>query len=280
MAEGIKHLETGVSDDGTSFTVIEDDGSLGGISGEGEGEGEGDKKKDTEEYFFDFDKIPEDQRTAFKDTFEKMQTAYKDKTKGAPELQQKADMVDTLVDRLNNLSSAVSSQSQVVKPEEVKTGQKKEEQAIKFQFEEKDYYRPAFEEIAGLVSQLRDDIGSIKQGYNTDKQTTFTKGVKSFFSENKVEKKVVTQMDQIASEMGPGVYNNLPKLLKMAKMDLNIPLENKTKTTINTEPHKKVGIKRQVESGSRKARDIEIKPAGTIREAWEQSEKQLRDQTE
>lgn len=281
MAEEARHLETGISDDGASFTILEDDGSLDGITDPDGTKDDGTKddgKKDqkTEEEFFDFDKVPEDQREALKDAYGKMQTAYKDKTKNFADLQERAGMVDTLVEKLNNLSTAVSSQSQGIKSKEEKVDQK-EERALKFQFEEKDYYKPVFEEIAGLVSNLRNDIHEMRQGNETDKKTTFTNGVKSFFADNKVEKEVVVQMDQIAAEMGPGVYKNLPKLVKIAKLDLGLPIGEKTQIT-NTNTQKRVGVKRQVESESRKARDIQIKPANTIEEAWNQSEKQLKEQ--
>lgn len=281
MSEEARHIETGISDDGTSFTIMEDDGSLEGITDPDGTKDDGTKdgvKKDqkTEEEFFDFDKVPEDQREALKDTYGKMETAFKEKTKNFADLQERAGMVDTLVEKLNNLSTVVSSQSQGAKQEQEKVD-RKEEKALKFQFEEKDYYKPVFEEIAGLVTNLRTDIAGMKQGFETDKKTSFADGVKTFFADNKVEKEVVVQMDRIAAEMGPGVYKNLPKLVKIAKVDLGLPIGEKTQT-VNTSTQKRVGVKRQVESESRKARDIQTKSANTIEEAWNQSEKQLKDQ--
>jgi len=280
MSEEAKHLETGISDDGTSFIILKDEDNLDEIIDDDKKDDDKNGKKDQiiEEEFFDFDKVPKDQQDAFKETYGKMQTAFKDKTKNFADLQERAGMVDALVEKLNGISAAVSSQSQSKKPEE-KVVDRKEEKVLNFKFEEKDYYQPVFEEIAGLVSGLKQDISSMKQGFETDKTTTFQQGVRNYFNENKVEKNVVVQMDRIAAEMGPSVYKSLPRLVKMAKMDLGLPLENKTQIA-STKTQKRVGVKRQVESGNRRARDIDTKPAQSITEAWNQAEQQLKNQGE
>ena len=277
MAKGAR-LETGISDDGESFTVLAESDELDDVTGDAVKD---DEPGDTEEEeFFDFDKIPEDQREGLKGTFEKMQTAFKEKTKGNADLEERAGMVDTLVEKLNTLSTAVSSATQEKKPDETPVDKTKE-RALKFEFEQKDYYQPAFEELAGLISDLKTEITGVRTGIDTDKQTTFADRVNNFFDEAKLDKTVVKQMDNIAGKMGRGVYNDLPRLAKLAKMELGLPTETKTKIDNVTKlPQKRVGVKSQVESGSRRARDVEKKDAQTITEAWDQSEAQLRKQGE
>ena len=270
-----REVDVGISDDGQKFTVVEEDDENLENLGEEEEETEKDK-----EFFFDFDKVPEDQRDAFKETFGKMQESYKTKTKDVTDLQSKAALVNSLVDRVNALSSAVS-QSQGVQPRsDVGSGKPAEEQhGLKFKFEEGDYYRPVFEELTGLVSGIKTDIEGLKGNFAERIKTDFQTTVKNFFSQNKVDKDEVVQMDNIAARMGTGVYNDLSALRKLARLELNKPSLDK-KETVSIASRKRVGIKRQVESSSQSSRDIESKPVTSIREAFDKATRDLRNKSE
>ena len=259
--------------------MLEDSDDLDDVTGDNV---EDDKTGDTEEEeFFDFDKIPEDQRAGLKGTFEKMQTAFKEKTKGHADLEERAGMVDILVEKVNNLSAAVSSKTQEVEPGKTTVDTTKERD-LEFQFEDKDYYAPAFKEIVGLISDLKAEVTGVRTGIDADKKESFSDRATKFFDSAKLDQSVIRKMDDIARTMGKGVYNDLPKLAKLAKVELGVPLEKETIVTnpIVKKPQKRIGIKSQVESGSRRTRDVEVKSANSIEEAWNQSEKQLKNEGE
>lgn len=274
-------IETGLSDDFSTYTIVKDDGKLENIEDEGEsGKGEGEGEGEGEETFFDLEEVlknvPEDQHKGVSEAYEKMQTAFKTKMSGIANMQQQAGLVNALVEKLK----AVPSQTQV--QPEIKPKVDEEGKGLKFKFEDKDYYEPVFKEMVGLISGLQKSIDSMQTGYEVDRKVDFQTGVKNFFSQNKTElvPNIIQKMDEIAMEYGKDakgnfvMYQNLPRLLKMAKTDLGI----KDKTTpINTKKSK-VGVKRQIESQSRKKVSTQEKPAQSMREAWDQAEEQLSQQ--
>ena len=266
-------IQSGLNDELTEFTVLEDNDSISNIDAEKENQEESEENQtsnlDDEDTFFDINEIPEDQREAFSGTYGKMQKAFKDKTaKNDGEQQRQAALVNTLVEKLN---ATVSSQQA---PPGEKSIDAAEKRRMKFKFEEGDYYKPAFEEIAGVLSGLATTMEGLKTGYLKDRQTDYQESIKTFFSSNKVNPVVVKKMDEIALEYGKDVngnfvaFKNLPKLHRLAKKELGML------TNVPNKPNQR----NQVESKSRnRSTPVREKPAETMQEAWKQAEQQLRE---
>lgn len=284
-----KTIETGLNDDFTSFTVLNDDGNLDDIQDDGDldgdqngnqDDGNQDDNQDGNQPFFDIDNVlqgvPEDKKEEVTGIFDKMQKAFDTKTKERGDaVSQQNSLISSLVDRLKG-TPLQNQNADVTKPGKPSV----EESGLQFKFEDKDYYEPVFKEIVGLISKMNNSISSMKQGYADDQSTSFSNGIKKFFSDekNNVTENVIRKMDEIAAEYGKDskgnfiMFKNLPRLLKMAKSDLGV--EDKV-TKIPQKNNSRVGVKRQIESRSRRKSNIPNKVASTMQQAWELAEDQL-----
>jgi len=273
-------IEPGLNDDFSEYTIIKDDGTLDNIQADEDEEGEEENQIEDKE-FADLDEVvkslpkdlPEDQREAISKAFEKVQTAYKNKLSKIESIQNQADFANALVEKLKQ-AVPPQTQSPVEKKQTVE-----EKKGLRFKFEDNDYYKPAFEEIASSMSEIQKSIDELRTGVSTDKKANFQKEVRTFFSQNKVTPAIIQKMDEIATEYGDDadgnkiMYKNLPRLMKMAKVELGIK---------DTVPKKKqsTNVKRQVESSSnRKSVNMTTqKTPKTVKEAWDLAEEQLAEQ--
>ena len=243
-------IMSGLSEDMSKFTKI--------VEGEQEVQEEQEAQEQDEESFFDMSSIPEDQREAFSETFEKMQSAYKSKTTGLDALQHKTEVVDALINKLNETTpTQKATQETVVEPKE---------KGLDFEFEDGDYYEKPFQQVTDMVKDLKAEMSKMQTSSETKTQSDFKTKVTGFFNDNKVDNKVIAQMDAIAGELGNQAYNNLPRLLNLAKMELGIDL--KPKTTPKPNPRSRVEHKTM-----RKA--VQHKEPNSMAEAWAQAEDQL-----
>jgi len=240
-------IMSGLSDDLSKFTKIVE---------EEENENIQEEQEQGETPFFDINSIPEDQREMFSETFEKMQAAYEEKTTGIDALQHKTEVVDALIKKLNDTDQK-PIQKNVLEPKG---------KEFDFEFEDGDYYAKPFQQVTDLVKDLKNDISNMKTNSEKKEHSNFQEKVRGFFNENKVDNKVITQMDAIAGELGPSAYNNLPRLLNLAKMELGIDLT--PKTTPKAKPRSRVENKTM-----RKA--VQHKEPSSMTEAWALAEEQL-----
>uniref|UniRef100_A0A6M3KYW5 Uncharacterized protein n=1 Tax=viral metagenome TaxID=1070528 RepID=A0A6M3KYW5_9ZZZZ len=270
-------ITEGLSDDLSTFTVIKEDDSLENISEEQNLDTDGNVIS-TEELpnFFDLDKVPEAQRELVKPIFEQMQTAFKAKMGEADGLKTQLDLVTDLVKKMN----VAPSQSQVLKPSET-VDKGAEQTGLKFKFQEDDYYKPVFEELATLISGIKGSVDGVNQKVVADSQATFQSNVKKFITDNKIQPAVLVKMDQIAESFGKDargnyvLYNDLSRLHTLAKTELGIAVKpNTSNVNTNTKPH----VKRQLETVTIKKGIADDKPANSMADAWNQAKEQLANQ--
>ena len=259
-------VQSGLSDDLNTFTVIKDEDGLDNIDEYTPPDDNREPVDNTsEDGFFDINTVPEDQREAVTATYGKMKTAFDEKMSGVNATQQQQTAtINALVEKLKG----VQSQGQPATKPDVPT-----EREMQFKFEKGDYYKPAFDEVADLVSGLTNTLDGLKNGYMQDKQAYLETNVKSFFARNKVSPQVLGKMDEIAVEFGKDnegnfiAHRNLPRLLKMAKSDLGVV----------DKPTPRPNPRNQVESSTKKRGTVQRKPANSMQEAWKQAESMLKE---
>ena len=251
-----------ISDDFKNLTVFKEDDE--GIKKEEDGVGE--KLSIDDLLNLDVSKIPEEHQENIKHLI----GTVKDQVAQIGTPQNKADTSEIL---LQNLRQAdIQEPAKDVKGEEPPKGL-----ADGMKFDKDDYYAEHFKALAGAVDMMANSIEDLKTSTEKDKKTSFEGGVKTFLTTNKVAPEVIAQMDAIARDFGSQVYNNLPKLLKTAKLELGIKGEDETKT-IQSKPGAKVKTptKRQtVDSGGMKKTVTEPRAIKTMEDAFMQAQEDL-----
>ena len=249
-----------ISEDGKSLIISQE--------GEGEGEGSGDNDEgnknevNIEELLkVDTSALPEEQREAV----EKLKGVIGSQTVQLGELRAKADLSEVLMQQLAN---------QKTEPKKSGDGDGESEHADDakkgiadgMKFEENDYYANHFKFLAEAIDGLKDQFGGLSTAVDTDKADGFKKEVTTFFKVNKVEPKVIHEMDKIAKDLGPKAYENLPRLLNLAKLELDIKDEPK-----ETESKKTPNKKNVVDMGGKKKTVTEPKAIGSMKDAFNQA---------
>ena len=272
-----KELEVGISEDGKDFTIVVDDDSLDGIKSEEEEEeeGGGEEKEaplfNKEELLKD---IPEEHKQAMLNVITNVESVVSSKLAGMEALKTKADLAESVLEKL----AAARSNVQPAQTPADASHKDKPKLEDSFQFEEKDYYAPFFKKLLGVIENLETKVDGVQSNITQSAQDTLKSNVRTFFASNKVDRPVIAKMDEIAQEYGKDekgnfvMYHNLPRLLKLAKIDLGLPTgEQKPKAK------PKVNPKRQVESGSlrKSVKNVAEKPAQTMMDAFNQTLEQL-----
>ncbi len=259
-----------ISEDGTEFTVhqhidnkeeiIDDD-----LSQEGD--------DITKLINIDVSTIPEEHRQ----TFTKLVDTLKGMTAEVSTLKEKVGLTDVLKQLAAGKSDITSKTDDGLTKAEKVVKKLSEE----LTFEEKDYYAPIFKKLADAIeariNEVREEVANVKNESQKDKVSSFEEKVRKFVSDNKIPPKVIIQMDNIAKEMGKGVYNNLEKLYKLAKLDLGI------KDNVINFKDKQPNINGRVEMrGSMRKSNTQVndKPVKTMEDAMGKAMEQLTDEAE
>jgi Sec-independent protein translocase protein TatA len=143
---------------------------------------------------------------------------------------------------------------------------------LKFDDPEKDYYAPHLKMLAEAIDKVLDNVDGIGKRFDDNTKNTFVERVQTFIKSNKLPEQVIKRMDEIAKSFGPGAYNDLGRLCKYAKAELGIK-----DTPTNQRQTESNGRKNIFEfSGKRRSeQNIDVKPAKTMQEAWNQAENAL-----
>jgi len=273
--ENTENVETdlGLSEDFSKFTVLRDDSELGDVVDDKDvvnddteqSEENEDEDNDT---FFDLSTFSEEEQKVLGPAYKKMQVAFTKKMQSIADLEKKAQLADILLERRD---AGVSEENP--SGEEQKKSQKKLLDYSEFGFQENDYYAPSFKKLADAINSISE---SIESGLSSIKKETTVNRIKTFFENNPSAIKYMKKMDEIGRET-PGLYNNLPRLLKLAKLESGetIGPVKKSKRDVTVPRTKSPGIKRMVENknlggGGKSEPKIE-----TIKDAWKLAEEQL-----
>lgn len=197
----------------------------------------------------------------------------KDKTAKLGSLSERADIADALKQIASTTAAVVKgkeSASDVEKPEEVDLFKD-------VKFEDGDYYQKYFKSVFQGINQLNKAIKGISDSVQNGEKESFINTAKRFVKENKLPKEVVLKMDEIAKELGPGVYKNLPLLSKMAKLELGIKDEKpRSEEKIDDgDDNPASSRKRSVEMSNRRKGQVNKKPVTSMADAWDKAEEEL-----
>jgi hypothetical protein len=256
-----------VSDDGSQFTVYEEEGNTPPVIDEsGMEDFADDDPIGTLVKQVDVSKLPEDQ----KPIISKLTEALKTMSAEVGNLKKNAEITDVLKQLVETKQASRKMENGETDGEKVV--KKLSEQ---FTFEDKDYYAPFFKQLADAVDNVNSEIGNVRKEITNSKASSFQEKVMSFVTSNKIPEKVIVQMDRIAKEIGPGAYNNLDRLHKMAKLDLGI----KDAPRVDLEKKNNDLNGRFAARGVRRNRDSgNDKPATSMREAFNKALEQLEDE--
>jgi hypothetical protein len=254
----VREIKEGVSDDGQSFVrIIEDDENL--HEDENFEEGGGDEHPITTILKkLDIKSLPQEQQDLFKELEENI------KERGI-----RKDTDEEKVQTVEALKSIVAQLQDLKKPADNTTPEGRKKLAETLKFEDNDFYAPYFKQVASALDLAIEKLEGIEKARVDDKRTSFQEKAVNFIKENKLSPKVIGKMDEISKAMGSGVYNDLPRLLKLAKSELGIKdvPQNRPRPNENN----------IVEFRGRKKSDstVDQKPAKTMEEAWNRAQEQL-----
>lgn len=243
-----------LSEDGKSFVSVKD--STDGAVLEDDGDGSELNVDDV-----DLSSIPEEHRA----TFQRL----------AADLKQKSEMLDglkknsDLADAIKGLKTSVDGSRGTVPGDKKVAEKKKLLEDVKF--EDKDYYKQFFDPLIEAINKLDDRIDALGGEVIKTKTSTWQDRVVRFISDEKLPKEVVEKMDELARTMGGGVYNDLPRLAKLAKLELGIS----TKKVDLEEKKTVVKKKGAVEMSSTRKTSSAKKPIKSMSDAWDAAETSL-----
>ncbi len=252
-------MDTGFfSEDGTTFTSIKDDIR--------------DIKKEVDinkndPFGVDIKSLPEEHR----DVFTKLLGELKERTTQLDGLKNNADLA-------NAIKGLKESFSKPVEEEKSDDDSDNDNPFKELTFEEGDYYRkflePIMLSIRGINKQLKNIAGDVSE----TRASSWKNSVKDFIIREKLSKEIVLKMDELAKSMGVGVYNDLPRLSKLAKMELG--LDNKKIPENNDEDDELNQKRKNIVNFSRRRSASDILPpkVNTMAEAWDAAEDQLAEQ--
>lgn len=257
-------MENGfVSDDGSSFTVIKDDGN-----DDKKIIDDNDDVNDSDPLSLinkvDVSSLPEEQRPVFNKLIETLKTTLSE----VSSLREKSDIAAALKQTLESMGTQrkvedKQNDGQVSKP--------KLSDSLKF--EDGDYYAPFFKQVATVLDSITDKIDGLGNEVKQGKVTSFQNKVVDFIKSNKVPEKVVMKMDELAKTMGPGVYNDLYRLHKLANLELGIvDVKKQDREDINRKISNGVETRSRMRSNGNTKQDA---PPKNMREAWALAEGQL-----
>lgn len=254
-----KEINEGVSDDGQSFVrIIEDDDILHEDNVD-EHTDENESPIDTILKKIDVSTLPEEQKALFKELTETI--------KGRSS---KDDSVETQNSTVEVLKQMVAQLQDLKKPKEnADDAPPKKKLAESLTFEKDDFYAPYFKQVASALDLLIEKQESLETARNEDKRQSFQEKAVSFIKSNNLSSKVVAKMDEIAKTMGSGVYNDLPRLVTLAKSELGIRDVPKKKEIPDRKNVFEFRGRRKSES------NVDQKPAKTMQEAWDMALDQL-----
>ena len=125
-------------------------------------------------------------------------------------------------------------------------------------------------QIKTLNKKIKDLGGEVVE----TKKTTWVETVKTFVKQERLSDDVVLKMDELAKSMGAGVYNDLPRLAKLAKLELGIKDKADKKDDDDGDIEQK---KRNVVNftNRRKGADVKKVPVKSMMDAWNAAEDDL-----
>jgi hypothetical protein len=128
------------------------------------------------------------------------------------------------------------------------------------------------------MEEINNRLDGLSGTFIADKVQTKEEKMKSFFRENKLPKEVVQKMDEIAQELGGGgkAYDNLPRLLKLAKYELGISDTQKQKNEDDIPRNRDRGKRTVFEFSSSRKSGVEKPVIKSMLDAWNAAEDQLR----
>ena len=247
-----------MSDDGKEFTVLKNEK----VNDE---EVVDDNKIDDDDPMslidkVDLTKVPEDQRPVISKLVESVKKALQE----VGSLKSKADIAEAL------RQIATVSQNNNKKDDELPPPKKRLADELKF--EKDDYYAPFFTKLATAMDNLMDGVEKLGTGVQKDKAMTFQEKVTNFVKDNKVPTNVIAKMDEIATSMGTGVYNDLPRLRKLAMSELGI--REVPKEEPNSQ-QKKINNSFNMRRTNKTFGNSQDKPVKTMQDAMDKAMEQL-----
>lgn len=250
-----------MSEDGSTFTVLKDN--------EGGKQVANDDIDDDNDPMslinkVDVSSLPEEQRPVFTKLIEATKTALSE----VSSLREKGDIAAALKQTLESIGAQRKGED---KPAD---GSQRPRLADKLKFEEGDYYAPFFKQLAGTLDEITDQIDSLGRDAKLEKVSSFQKEVVSFIKNNNVPEKVVLKMDELAKTMGSGVYNDLPRLRKLANLELGV-VENKPAPkddNVNDRLNNRLETRSRMRTFNNVKQDA---PPKNMKEAWDRAENQL-----
>jgi hypothetical protein len=250
-----------VTEDGKSFTVIKD------IDDNINDNNDDDLNNDDPMSLVnkvDLTQIPEAQRPVFSKIIDTLKTVLPE----IGSLKEKGDIAETLRKTLETISDQRNT-----KTNDGNEPQPKPKLVDSLKFEEGDYYAPFFKQLAGVLDNINESIDGLGSEVKRGQVLSFQDKVISYIKNNDVPKNVVLKMDELAKSMGNGVYNDLPRLRKLALIELGIP-EKKPEDKINNVNDK---TKNSFETRNRQRSPLHINKTApkSMMEAWDRAEQQL-----
>lgn len=249
------YLEDGLSDDGKTFTKL--------VEMDDEGIGQDDGGDDTGEMGFDemlnvdVNSLPEEHR----DMFVKMREKLSGSVAELNAIRGKADTTEKIALELARRRDTGTPPAET-KPKKL---------AESLKFEENDYYAPFFKALAGALDNITEQISSEKVNAVRSQQTTIQTNAKKYIAENKLTPTIVSKMDEIAGEFGTHLYQDLPRLHKLARVELGLPSSTKP----SNQPVIRKPSNRTIESGNFRKAQGEPKKVATMKDAFIQAEEAL-----
>lgn len=244
-----------LSEDGSKFVSVKESADDAVLGDEGDGELNVDD--------VDVSAIPEEHRA----TFQKLAADLKHKSEMLDGLKKNSDLADAI----KGLKTSVDGSKGIVSSDKNIVAEKKKLLGD-IKFEEKDYYAQFFAPLIEAINKLDDRIDGLGGEVVKSRNATWQDRVVRFISDEKLPKEVVAKMDELARTMGGGVYNDLTRLAKLAKMELGIADTKK----VDVEEKKTVVRKKgAVEMSSTRKTSSAKKPIKSMSDAWDAAETSL-----
>jgi hypothetical protein len=241
-----------ISEDGASFVSIKDGDDATDDTNVND-------DTNVDDSNFDINKVPEE----FRGTFTKLLGELKEKSSSLDGLKDKADLTNAIKELITSNRSNVKDVSEpVVDNDPFKD----------LKFEDGDYYKKFIEPLISEVRRLNSQIKTLGGEVVNTKKSTWVDKVHSFVKSEGLTKPVIDKMDELARSMGQGVYNDLPRLAKLAKMELGVKDEPASKRDDGNDTKRKNVVNF---NNKRKGADSAKPKVKSMADAWDAAEDKL-----